>query len=278
MKNPKSKSWFITGVSSGFGRELMLAALERGDTVMGTVRDPEQAKQIEQIAPGRSLAVVLDVTNEQAVQNAVSNAVEEFGNIDVVVNNAGYGLLGAIEETSAKEVKAQFETNVFGALNVLRAVLPHLRRKASGHILNITSIGGLVAYPGWGIYNGSKFALEGISEALRKEVAHLGIKVTAVEPSAFRTNWAGSSLKKAENVLDAYEASSPRGYVSDLNGNQDGDPVRAAQAMLTLIEMPEPPSQLLLGSAALKDAVEKHNHLILQTKAHAELSQSADFQ
>ena len=181
--------------------------------------------------------------------------MSEFDNIDVVVNNAGFGLLGAIEDITSHEVKAQFETNVFGALNVLRAVLPHLRRQASGHILNITSIGGLVAYAGWGIYNGTKFALEGLSEALYKEVADLGIKVTAIEPSAFRTNWAGSSLRIANNSLEAYEANSPRGYLSDLDGKQDGDPMRAAQAILALVDMPEPPTQLLLGSGAYEDAI-----------------------
>lgn len=277
MKHTKGKSWFITGASSGFGRELMLAVLERGDSVMGTVRNPEQKKDIEQLDPERALAAVLDVTDEAAVIDALARAASKFQTIDVVVNNAGFGLLGAIEETTAREVENQFSTNVFGALNVIRAALPHLRRQASGHILNVTSIGGLVAYPGWGVYNGTKFALEGISEALAKEVSDIGIKVTAIEPSAFRTDWAGRSLHIAANSIAAYENNSPRNYIGDLNGKQDGDPVRAAQAMLALVDMSEPPAQLLLGSAAYEEATQKYKASLEQFEAQAELAGNADF-
>ena len=272
-----TKTWFITGVSSGFGRELMLAALNRGDRVMGTVRKPEQIKQIEQLAPGRALATLLDVNDENAVKASVDKAFVLFGHIDVIVNNAGFGLLGAIEETTAREVEDQFSTNVFGALNVMRAALPHLRKQASGHILNITSIGGLVGYPGWGIYNGTKFALEGISAALAKEVVDFGIKVTAIEPSAFRTDWAGRSLKRAATSMEAYEENSPRQYLDNLNGKQSGDPVRAAKAMLALVDMPEPPAQFLLGSNAYEEAISTYKSSLAQFEAYADLAKSADF-
>ncbi len=277
MNTQTTKTWFITGVSSGFGRELMLAALNRGDRVMGTVRKPEQIKQIEQLAPGQALAALLDVNDENAVKISVNKAFTLFGNIDVIVNNAGFGLLGAIEETTAREVEDQFSTNVFGALNVMRAALPHLRKQASGHILNITSIGGLVGYPGWGIYNGTKFALEGISAALAKEVVDFGIKVTAVEPSAFRTDWAGRSLKIAATSMEAYEDNSPRKSLDDLNGKQSGDPVRAAKAMLALVDMPEPPAQLLLGSNAYEEAIRTYKSSLAQFEAYADLAKSADF-
>lgn len=277
MNTQSTKSWLITGVSSGFGRELMLAALERGDRVMGTVRNPDQLKSIEQLAPGRALAAVLDVNDENTVKSTVDKAFVALDGIDVIVNNAGFGLLGAIEEATAREVEDQFATNVFGALNVVRAAMPHLRQQESGHILNITSIGGLVGYPGWGIYNGTKYALEGISAALGKEVANFGIKVTAVEPSAFRTDWAGRSLKIADTAITAYAPHSPRQSLDELNGKQPGDPARAAQAMLKLVDMPEPPAQLLLGSAAYTEAVQTYQSALAQFEAHAEFASSADF-
>ena len=277
MKTKTKKSWFITGTSTGFGHELMKVALDRGDSVMSTVRNPDQAKEIESFAPERSIAVVLDVTDEAAVRSAVNRAALEFNGIDVVVNNAGYGLMGAIEETSAEEVEQQFATNVFGALHVMRAAMPHLRKQKKGHILNISSIGGLVGYPGWGIYNGTKFALEDLSAGLAKEAAEFGIKVTAVEPSAFRTDWAGRSLKRAINPIDAYGHNTPRNWIDDLNGNQNGDPVRAANAMLTLADMAEPPARLLLGSAAYDEAIFAFKTALSEFEAHSEITNGADF-
>ena len=277
MENTESKAWFITGVSTGFGRELMTAALERGDSVFGTVRNPELVEELEKMAPGRAFASVMDVTDEASVRQTVISAAAKLKKLDVVVNNAGFGLLGAIEETSAEEVEHQFATNVFGALNIIRAAMPILREQASGHVLNITSIGGLVAYPGWGVYNGTKFALEGISEALRKEVAPFGVKVSAIEPSAFRTDWAGRSLRAASQPIAAYEEGSPRQYVGALNGQQKGDPARAAQAMLKLVDMNDPPAQLLLGSEAMEDASNKFENALSEFDEFAELSRSADF-
>ena len=277
MKTKTNKSWFITGTSTGFGYELMKAALDRGDSVMSTVRNEEQATEIENLAPQRSIAVVLDVTDEAAVKSAIDRAALEFNGIDVVVNNAGYGLMGAIEEASAGEVELQFATNVFGALHVMRAAMPHLRKQERSHILNITSIGGLVGYPGWGIYNGTKFALEGLSAGLAKEVAACGVKVTAVEPSAFRTDWAGRSLGRVSNAIDAYDHNTPRNWIDDLNGNQSGDPVRAAQAMLAVVDMAEPPARLLLGSAAYDEAVSAFKTALSEFEAHADLTNGADF-
>lgn len=183
-------NWFITGVSSGFGRALAEAALAKGHTVIGTVRQEEARAPFESLAPGKAHAVVVDVTDEVGVNYAIDDVVERHGGIDVLVNNAGYGLEGAVEEVTLDQVRRQFEVNVFGPVAVMQAVLPHMRKARSGHIINITSMGGLTAFPGVGIYNGSKFALEGISEALAKEVKPLGIKVTIVEPGSFRTDWA----------------------------------------------------------------------------------------
>lgn len=277
MGTKKNKSWFITGVSTGFGRELMKAALDRGDNVMGTVRNADQVTDIENLASGQSLASVLDVTDEVAVKSAIDRAASDFDGIDVVVNNAGYGLMGAIEETSADEVEQQFATNVYGALHVMRAAMPHFRKQQGGYILNITSIGGLVGYPGWGIYNGTKFALEGLSAALAKEAAAFGVKVTAVEPSAFRTDWAGRSLKRSARIIDAYSQNTPRNWIDDLNGNQNGDPVRAARAMLAVVDMKEPPAHLLLGSAAYDEAVGTFETALSEFRTHSELTNSADF-
>ncbi|MES0863342.1 oxidoreductase [Ruegeria sp. SCPT10] len=277
MTTKKQKSWFITGVSTGFGRELMKAALDRGDSVLGTVRNARQAEEIEATVPMRAQAEILDVTDESAVRHAVDRTVSCFGGIDVVMNNAGYGLMGAIEETSAAEVERQFATNVFGPLHVMRAAMPHFRAQMGGHVLNITSIGGLVGYPGWGIYNGTKFALEGLSAGLAKEAAAFGVKVTAVEPSAFRTDWAGRSLKHSSKAIEAYDHNTPRNWIDDLNGNQNGDPVRAAQAMLAIVDMDEPPKQLLLGSAALEEAAGTYEAALSQFREHAELTNSADF-
>ena len=277
MKTKTNKSWFITGTSTGFGHELMKAVLDRGDQVMSTVRNADQARKIENYASERSIAVLLDVTDEAAVKSAIDRAALEFNGIDVVVNNAGYGLMGAIEEASAEEVEQQFATNVFGALHVMRAAMPHLRQQERSHILNITSIGGLVGYPGWGIYNGTKFALEGLSAGLAKEVAAFGVKVTAVEPSAFRTDWAGRSLRRVSNAIDAYDHNTPRNWIDGLNGNQTGDPTRAAQAMLAVVDMAEPPARLLLGSAAYDEAVSAFETALSEFEKHADLTNGADF-
>ena len=202
---PTPKIWFITGVSSGFGAALADLALSKGDKVAATFRKPEQAEEFTRKAGENSRGLVCDVTDEAQVKTAVADALAAFGRLDVIVNNAGYGSLGSIEEVPAEEVRRQFEVNVFGPLHVLRAVLPHLRQQRGGHVLNITSIGGLKTFPGVGIYNASKFALEAIGESLAQQVKPLGIKVTNIEPSGFRTEWAGASATYAETRIEDYQ-------------------------------------------------------------------------
>lgn len=248
-----SRLWFITGVSTGLGRAIAETALATGDTVVGTLRDPAASPAFEALEPGRAHAVLVDVRDEAGVRTVVADVTSRLGPIDVLVNNAGYGLEGAVEEVTTAQARAQFDVNVFGVLNVLQAVLPGMRTRRSGRILNVTSIGGLTAFPGVGIYNGSKFAVEGISEALGKEVAHLGIKVTAVEPGSFRTDWAGRSMVHVETPIADYDPSAGefRRSLYARSGRQAGDPRKAAAAILRIVEDADPPQHLLLGPDAL---------------------------
>ena len=247
------RNWLITGVSSGFGRALAERVLQRGDRVAGTFRDEGARAGFDRLAPGRSFGVLLDVTDEPGVRRAVTDIEHQMKAIDVLVNNAGYGFEGAIEEATLEQVRAQFEVNVFGAISMIQAVLPAMRARAAGHIVNITSMGGLTAFPGVGIYNGSKFALEGISEALAKEVAPIGIRVTIVEPGAFRTDWAGRSMMHADRKIEDYEATAGafRRGLATRNGKQPGDPYKAADAIITAVVSDRPPLHLLLGEDAL---------------------------
>jgi NAD(P)-dependent dehydrogenase (short-subunit alcohol dehydrogenase family) len=248
--------WFITGVSSGFGRSLALAVAASGDIAVGTLRQAAQLAPYDALVPGRTVAVQLDVNDHARVGTVVSGIIGKFGRIDVLVNNAGYGLLGAIEEVGDDEARAQMETNFFGALAVTRAVLPHLRRQRAGHILQISSIAGFSATPGLGLYNASKFALEGFSEALARETAPLGIRVTLIEPGPFRTKWAGDSIRRAAAVIPDY-ATTPAGATEariqhyGAQGTQPGDPGLAAQAMISVVNSPHPPLRLPLGALAL---------------------------
>ena len=247
-------NWLITGVSSGFGLELARAALARGDSVVGTLRRPAQADRFEQLAPGRAHAVQLDVTCAGDIDPAVQQALKRAGHIDVLVNNAGYGLFGAVEEISDAEARHVMETNFFGALAVTRALLPHLRERRAGHIFNISSVAGVIGFPGCGLYSASKFALEGASEALATELAPLGIRVTIVEPGGFRTNFSGGSLRQAERVIDGY-AGTPsertRTSIGRHNGHELGDPAKAAAAIITALEAPDAPLRLVLGADAV---------------------------
>jgi NAD(P)-dependent dehydrogenase (short-subunit alcohol dehydrogenase family) len=257
------RTWFITGVSTGLGRAIAQAALDAGDSVVGTLRDSSARHAFEAIAPGRAHAVLVDVRDEAGVRDVVADVTKRIGPIDVLVNNAGYGLEGAIEEVSLEQARAQFDVNVFGALAVIKAVLPGMRARRRGHVINVTSIGGLTGIPGVGIYNGSKFALEGISEALAKEVEPLGIRVTAVEPGAFRTDWAGRSLVHAESSISDYDktAGEFRRTLEQHNGHQPGDPRKAAEAIVGIVDAPDPPLHLLLGPDALAMADEKIDKL-----------------
>lgn len=274
-----TKNWFITGASSGFGQHLSELALTRGDNVAATFRQQAQADEFSRRAGVNGCGLVADVANEAAVQQAVAAAIAALGHLDVVVNNAGYGSMGPIEEVPEAEVQRQFDVNVFGPLRVLRAVLPHLRARRSGHILNITSIGGFQAFPGMGIYNGSKFALEGIGESLAQQVGPLGIKVTNIEPSGFRTDWAGRSATFAQPQLADYRDTVGQNLkiVQDINGKQAGDPARAAQAMFDLVRMEHPPLHLPLGKAAVKVALEKFTRLRAEIEQYAYIGQGADF-
>ncbi|MEO6910807.1 MAG: oxidoreductase [Edaphobacter sp.] len=248
-----SRTWFITGASTGFGRCLAEEVLKSGDKVAATARNPEQIADLEKQYPGRVKAIQLDVTDAAQVDSAVAQAIAHFGQIDVLVNNAGYGIAGAIEEVSEAEFMPMFETNVFGLIRVTRAFLPHLRKQRSGHILNISSIGGLAGSPGWGYYHTTKFAVEGFTEALAAELAPLGIHVTAIEPGAFRTDFLGRSGGEATKRIADYDVSAGKGrnYLHSQNGKQAGDPLRAAHAMMAVVDSPNPPLHLILGVIAL---------------------------
>ena len=261
--------WLITGVSGGFGLELARAALARGDTVVGTLRQRAQADRFEQLAPGRAHAVLLDVTRDVDIAPAIALAVKKAGHIDVLVNNAGYGLFGAVEEISDAEARAVMDTNFFGALAVARALLPHFRERRAGHIFNIASVAGFIGFPGCGLYAASKFALEGMTEALATELAPFGIRVTIVEPGGFRTNFSGSSLRQAALVIPAY-AGTPsartRELIGQYNGHEPGDPAKAASAILAALEAPEAPLRLLLGADAVSMARHKFEGVLQSVK------------
>lgn len=245
----ETKVWFITGASSGFGRALAEAVLERGERVVATARKPETLRDLIERYPSAARAVRLDVTNLTDVKNAISEAVTEFGRIDVLVNNAGYGLVGAIEEASGAQIKQQFETNVFGVLNVTREALPVLRGQRSGHIVNIGSVVGFSAVPSLGFYSATKFALEGLSEALAAEVAPHGIKTTLVEPGPYETGFNSKSVSFGDYPL-------PKVYPSveeltktfaEISGPNAGDPVKAVQVIIEAVESDDPPFRLPLG-------------------------------
>lgn len=248
----ESRVWFITGSSTGFGRELAEEALAQGHRVVATARRPETLDDLVQKYPQTARAVRLDVTQVEEVRAAVDEAVKAFGRIDVLVNNAGYGLIGALEEVSDEQLRRQFETNFFGAANVLRAALPVLRRQQSGHVLNFSSVGGFVSFPAASPYTATKFALEALSESLAQEVAHLGIKVTIVEPGAFRTDFNGRSLDAPQNRIPDYAATEQfLSWLRANDGRQPGDPRKAARAVIKVVESAQPPLRLPLGADAV---------------------------
>ena len=271
------RTWFITGVSRGLGRAIAQAALNEGDTVIGTVRDgaPDLAA-----GPGKLHVVKLDVTDGEAVETAVSQAFARAGAIDVTVNNAGYGLLGALEKATDAEARRLFEVDVFAPFRIIRAALPHLRAQASGHIINITSIAGRAPGPGAALYSAAKYALEGLSASLAQEVRPFGVKVTAVAPGAFRTDFLSShSIRKSEGEDTAYAASVGRlmsGFDA-MAGKQIGDPDRAAQAILDLVRAGEPPIHLLLGTDALRRARDKVDAVIEEVDRWEEVARGTDF-
>jgi NAD(P)-dependent dehydrogenase (short-subunit alcohol dehydrogenase family) len=248
--------WFITGCSTGFGRALAKMVLDRGYPCVVTARDPAKAEDIAKGREDRALVLELDVTDPVEITAATQSAVKRFGRIDVLVNNAGIGYFGSVEESDEKEFRDMFEINFFGLSAMTRAVLPIMRRQRSGHIVNISSIGGLRSFPALAYYNATKYAVEGFSESLSLEVAPLGIKVTIVEPSGFRTDWAGRSANETRTGIADY-ANTAWQNIQNLrasSGKQPGDPVRAAAAIIDAVESPNPPLRLLLGKAALKGA------------------------
>lgn len=274
-----SKTFLITGVSSGLGSAFALGALEAGHQVIGTVRRQGDAEVFAARAPGRAHPLTLDVTDFDAVPAAVTEAERQAGPIDVLVNNAGYGQEGVLEESSMDDLQRQFAANVFGPVAMIKAVLPGMRARRRGHIINVTSMGGFITMPGISFYCGSKFALEGISEALGKEVANFGIRVTAVAPGQFRTDWAGRSMERApRNIADYDAVMDPiRAARQAKSGNQPGDPAKAAQAMLALVDAENPPVRLFLGDDALGLVEQKLDRMRDEISAWEALSRSTNF-
>ena len=269
--------WFITGCSTGFGREIAKLALAAGYRTVVTARDPDDLKDLA--ALGHALVLRLDVTNRHQVEHAIAAAEEKFGHIDVLVNNAGIGYFGAVEESEEIEVRKMFEINVFGLARMIHGVLPGMRKRRRGFIVNLSSIGGLRSFPAIGYYNATKFAVEGLSEALWQEVEPLGIRVMLVEPSGFRTDWAGRSANESTNVIADYAATAGtwRREVRARSGHQPGDPVRAARAIIKAVESLHPPHHLLLGNDAYNAATAKLDDLRQQYAAWEAVARGADF-
>ncbi|WP_199726364.1 oxidoreductase [Acidipila sp. EB88] len=270
----------ITGTSSGLGKAFAKALLAAGFKVVGTVRRPEAAAEFEQVKPGAAFARVLDVTDTPGqLASVVSEIEQSIGPVYALINNAGYGHEGTLEESSMDDLRRQFEVNVFGAVAMIKAVLPHMRARRAGRILNVTSMGGLMTMPGLSFYHGSKFALEGISSSLAKEVRPLGIHVTAVEPGMFRTNWAGGSMVRAERSIADYDAifDPIRASRQARSGQQAGDPARAGNAIADFLLVPEPPLHLLLGPDALEYVRKELDSLQTEFTAWETVTRSTNF-
>ena len=279
MMNRDNPVWLITGCSTGFGRELAKLVLERGWRAVVTARDASKVADIVEGHGDRALVLPLDVTKSAQIDHAVAQAKEHFGRIDVLVNNAGYGYLAAIEEGEDAAVREMFEANVFGLVDTTKAVLPVMRKQRSGLIVNVSSIGGLTSFAATGYYHGTKYAVEGISESLATEVKPLGIDVLIVEPGPFRTNWAGPSIKQSATQIEDYAATAGerRKQTAARSGNQAGDPVRAAQAIIDAALSDTPPLRLLLGKAALELARKKLDFLRSDFDAWEATTVGADF-
>ena len=276
-----NKIWFITGVSTGIGKHLAEQAALAGNTVIGTVRKQAQIEEINNLVAGKTFGYMLDVNDHEKVTEVINEVATKFGKIDVLVNNAGYGLFGGIEETSMQEARDQMETNFFGALAVTQAVLPIMRQQQSGHIIQISSIAGLTGTPGLGLYNASKHAMEGFTEALYYELEALNIKVTLVEPGPFRTLWAGASMKYTQLEIEAYRntrVGKTKGLMEARNGVQPGDPVKAALAIIQIAKTENPPLRLALGKIAIGAIQGKIALLTKDLTTWEALSTGADFE
>jgi NAD(P)-dependent dehydrogenase (short-subunit alcohol dehydrogenase family) len=279
MSDTVTPVWFITGCSTGFGRELALRILQRGWRVVVTARDIAQITDIAAQADDRALAVKLDVTKQAQIDSAVKAAKEKFGRIDVLVNNAGYGYQSSVEEGEEAEIRAQFDTNVFGLFALTRAVLPIMRAQRSGNILNITSVAGLAGFPASGYYAASKHAVEGWSDSLRAELEPLGIGVTCVEPGPFRTNWAGRSLRQEACKIQDYAQTAGKrmAETKERSGTQIGDPVRASDVMIKLTQQPKAPRHIVLGAWGFEQVTRIMKSRLDEIIAQKELSLSADY-
>jgi short-subunit dehydrogenase len=275
----KSKIWFITGISSGLGRALAQAVIDNGDFVIGTFRNQAQADAFNNQFKDEAFALVLDITKPIEIEKAVKLVSDKFKKVDVLVNNAGFGFAGAIEETSITETREIFEANFFGTLQLTQTFLPILRQQKSGHIIQISSHGGFKAFPGFGIYNASKFALEGFSEALAIEVAPLGIKLTIVEPGPFRTNFAGGSFKQADKIIEDYNPTAGvfRERMKQVDGKQEGDPIKASQAIIDITKLDTPPLRLPLGKVAIVSLASKLDSVQKDIDNYKDIAESVVF-
>ena len=276
----QQKVWFITGCSTGFGRHIAKHAIDAGYKVVVTARNVEQIQDITAGFQENTLALPLDVTNQEQINSAVTNTIEKFGRIDVLVNNAGIGYFGSVEESVEEETRKMFEINFWGLMHVTNAVLPHMRGQKSGHIINFSSIGGLTSFPTLGYYHATKYAVEGISESLAAEVAAFNINVTLIEPSGFRTDWSGRSSVKTETAISEFKES----YVGQMldavqqgGGQEAGDPAKAAEAVIKVVEADKPPLRLLLGGDAYKLATHKFTNLLASIEEWKEITLNADF-
>ena len=276
-KQSKKPVWFITGCSTGFGRQIAKHVLELGYRAVITSRDPEDVSDLEEL--GDALVLKLDVTDKSQAEAAVKAAEDHYGSIDVLVNNAGIGYFAAIEESDEEEVRKMFEVNVFGLCRMIHIVLPGMRKRRKGFIVNLSSIGGLRSFPALGYYNSTKFAVEGMSEALWQEVEPLGIKVMLVEPSGFRTDWAGRSANETKHPIEDYAGTAHKNLqqLRAISGHQSGDPIRAAEAIVHAVESSNPPHRLLLGNDAYDGAIAKLEELREEFTSWEEVSRGADF-
>jgi NAD(P)-dependent dehydrogenase (short-subunit alcohol dehydrogenase family) len=279
MSSSTTPVWFITGCSTGLGRELARAVLARGWRCVATARNKASLADLADGASDRLLTLDLDVTDQKQIASTVEATLKRFGSIDVLVNNAGYGYQTAIEEGVEAEIRAQFDVNVFGLFAMTRAVLPSMRARRKGHVLNITSLAGLAGYAGSGYYAASKHAVEGWSDSLAIEVEPLGIKVICVEPGPFRTDWAGRSLKQTPNRIADYADTAGKRMqnTAQSSGTQQGDPIRAAQTMLNITEVSDPPRNLMLGAAALDGGTKRLRALLDDIEKWRDTSLAADF-
>ncbi|MET3937688.1 NADP-dependent 3-hydroxy acid dehydrogenase YdfG [Paenibacillus sp. PvP094] len=277
----EKKVWFITGCSTGFGRQIAVQAIEAGYKVVVTARRVEQIQDIVSGHEENTLALPLDVTNDDQIKDAVQQTIDKFGRIDVLVNNAGIGYFSSVEESLEEETRRMFEINFWGLMHMTNVVLPHMRAQKSGHIINFSSIGGLTSFPTLGYYHATKYAVEGISESLAKELTPFNIAVTLIEPSGFRTDWGGRSSVKTDTQIpelkDSFVGQMLQG-VQQNGGQESGDPVKAAAAVIKVVETPSPPLRLLLGKAAYQAATHKFTGLLSDIEEWKEITLNADFE